>query len=61
MKTIEEKYGFKLCIHYQDFPVGDPIAETFIEKMANSQYIIAVMSDLSLRSEWCQFELMESL
>ena len=61
MKTLEETYGFKLCIHYRDFPLGDPIAETIIEKMTNSQYIIAVMSDLSLRSEWCQFELMESL
>ena len=61
MKTLEEKHGFKLCIHYQDFPVGDFIIDAITEKMNQSQYLIVVISDLSLKSEWCQFELTQAM
>ena len=61
MKTLEKEYGFKLCIHYQDFPVGELIIDAIIDKMNQSQYIIVVTSDLSLKSEWCQFELIQAM
>ena len=61
MKTLEEEYGFKLCIHYRDFPVGELIVDAIIDKMNQSQYIIVVISDLSLQSEWCQFELAQAM
>lgn len=57
MKTLEEQYSFKLCIHYRDFPVGEPIAQTIANKMLASRELIVVISDLSLQREWCRFEL----
>ena len=61
MKTLERDYGFKLCIHYRDFPVGEFIIDAIVDKMNQSQYIIVVISDLSLKSEWCQFELVQAM
>ena len=61
MKTLEKEYGFKLCIHYQDFQVGELIINAIIDKMNQSQYIIVVISDLSLKREWCQFQLLQAI
>ena len=61
MKTLEESYGFKLCIHYRDFPVGGSIIDTIISKMNNSRHLIVVISDVSMDSEWCQFELIQAM
>ena len=61
MKTLEEEYGFKLCIHYRDFPVGELIIDSIVDKMNQSQYLIVVISDVSLKSEWCQFELIQAM
>ena len=61
MKTLEGQYGFKLCIHYRDFPLGGGIAETIITQMQRSREMIIVISNVSLMREWCQFELMEAL
>ena len=61
MKTLEERYGFKLCIHYRDFPVGGSIVDTIISKMNNSRHLIVVISDVSMNSEWCQFELIQAM
>ena len=61
MKTLENFYGFNLCIHYRDFPVGALIHETIIEFVGKSREIILVVSDFFLSSEWCQFELDEAL
>ena len=61
MKTLEDYYGFKLCIHYRDFPVGGLIHETIIDMIDQSREVILVMSEFFLSSEWCQFELEVSL
>lgn len=61
MKTLEKKYGFQLCIHYRDFPVGGDVAETISERMSQSRELVLVLSDIALKSEWCQFELDEAL
>ena len=61
MKTLEESYGFKLCIHYRDFPVGGSIIDTIISKMNDSRHLIVVISDVSMNSEWCQFELIQAM
>jgi toll-like receptor 13 len=60
MKGLEIKYGFRLCIHYRDFPVGYNVAATIVEKMTQSREIIIILSDIALKSEWCQFELDEA-
>jgi hypothetical protein len=61
VKELENKYGFRLCIHYRDFPVGPNIADTIAEKMKKSREIIIILSDIAMRSSWCQFELDEAL
>ena len=57
MKTLEEYYGFHLCIHYRDFPVGEPIPFTISQSMGQSREIIILISEIALKSEWCRFEL----
>ena len=37
MKTLEQHYGFKLFIHYRDFPVGEDISAAIIEAMRKNQ------------------------
>ena len=58
MKKLESaEYGFKLCIHYRDFPVGDDIASTIIKSIHSSKHLIIVLSEIALGKPWCQFEL----
>lgn len=57
MKQLEEKYKFKLCIHYRDFPVGDDLFETIIQFIEDSHNIIIIISNNALKSEWVRFEL----
>jgi hypothetical protein len=61
MKELEKEYGFHLCIHYRDFPLGGAISETIIEKMTQSREIIIILSDIAITSNWCQFELDQAL
>ena len=57
MKTLEETYGFKLVIHYRDFLLGNPIIECIDTFMGKSRELIVVISEASLQSEWCRYEL----
>jgi toll-like receptor 13 len=61
MKILEHNYGFHLCIHYRDFPVGGFIYDAIVEKMSQSREIILIISDNSLKSEWCSYEIGEAL
>ena len=60
MRTLESTYGFHLCIHYRDFPVGGDIFHTIAEHMTDSNIIILVVSDISMASRMCQFEMDEA-
>jgi hypothetical protein len=56
MKVLEEKYGFRLCIHYRDFGFGS-IADMIVTKLTQSCCVIFILSEESLMSQWCQQEL----
>ena len=56
MKTLEDKYGFRLCIHYRDFPVGGTISSAIIQAIKQSNRLILVVSDRSICRPWCHFE-----
>ena len=45
MKTLEDYYDFKLCIHYRDFPVGGLIHETIIDMIDQGHEVILVISE----------------
>lgn len=57
MKTLENTYGFKLCIHYRDFPLGEWIVDAIVSAIHSSREIIIVVSEIALKSSWLQFEL----
>ncbi|XP_066298931.1 toll-like receptor Tollo [Branchiostoma lanceolatum] len=51
-----QKRGFKLCLHYRDFPVGACIATTIIESVEASRRTIILLSQNFVDSEWCALE-----
>ena len=52
-----ERYNFKYCIHWKDFPVGEVFAETIVKSVYDSFKIIAVVSENFANSNPCKFEL----
>ena len=62
MKKLESaEHGFKLCIHYRDFPVGEDISSTILKSIYSSKRLIIVLSEIALGKPWCQFELQVAL
>ena len=57
VKELEDKYGFKLCIHYRDFLAGRPIADEIVKNIKLSRVTIVVLSENALRSSWMRYEL----
>ncbi|XP_078658140.1 uncharacterized protein LOC144903637 [Branchiostoma floridae x Branchiostoma belcheri] len=51
-----EERGFKLCLHYRDFPVGACIATTIIETVEASRRTVILLSQNFVDSEWCALE-----
>ena len=51
-----ENSGYKLCLHFRDFPIGACIADTIIDSIDNSKRTIMVVSNNFVESEWCQYE-----
>ena len=62
MKTLEsDLYGFKLCIHYRDFPLGEDISTVIINSIRQSRQLIIVLSKCSVTRPWCQLEFQVAL
>ena len=57
LKILEDRYGFRLCIHYRDFVVGETTADQIVSCMSQSKINIAVISDDFLAKVWPIFEL----
>ena len=60
MQHLEEprqgRLGYKLCLHFRDFPVGGHIPETILGAVNDSRRVIMILSDNFLSSEWCNYE-----
>ena len=54
---LEDKYGFRLCLHYRDFPSCGDIADVIVNFIRRSHSIVVILSDNSVRRPWCEFEL----
>ena len=62
MKTLEsDLYGFKLCIHYRDFPLGENISTVIVNSIRQSRQLIIVLSKCSVTRPWCQLEFQVAL
>ena len=55
--TLEEKYGFKCCVHYRDFVVGVPFLENMVNSVYKSRKTIAVVSKNFFNSNYCGSEM----
>ncbi|XP_052087891.1 toll-like receptor Tollo [Mytilus californianus] len=56
----EKMEGYKLCLHFWDFPVGACIAETIIQSVEESSRTVKIVSHNFLQSEWCHYEFQTS-
>lgn len=54
---ILERYGFKYCIHWKDFPPGEVFRNTIVNSVYNSFKIIAVVSENFVNSDACTYEM----
>ena len=55
--TLEEKHGFKCCVHYRDFVVGVPFLENMVNSVYKSRKTIAVVSKNFFNSNYCGSEM----
>ena len=55
--TLEEKHGFKCCVHYRDFVVGVPFRENMVNSVYKSRKTIAVVSNNFFNSNYCGSEM----
>jgi hypothetical protein len=54
---IENKTGFKVCLHERDFEAGMPISENIVEAVDRSKKVVICISKSYLESQWCTFEM----
>ena len=56
-----EKRGFKCCIDFKNFTVGETIVQNIAEAICFSKKTIAVLSPDFIKSDWCKDELHKAL
>ena len=57
MKTLGDKYGFRLCIYLRDFLIGEAIVDEIQRGIRKSKAVIVILSENSLKSNYCKYEL----
>uniref|UniRef100_A0A8C6U0V5 TIR domain-containing protein n=1 Tax=Neogobius melanostomus TaxID=47308 RepID=A0A8C6U0V5_9GOBI len=58
MPELEERQGWKLCLHHRDFlPGRKPIMENITDAIYSSRKTLCVISRRYLQSEWCSREI----
>uniref|UniRef100_A0A8C0H4X2 TIR domain-containing protein n=1 Tax=Chelonoidis abingdonii TaxID=106734 RepID=A0A8C0H4X2_CHEAB len=57
LPTLEDKYHWKLCLHYRDFEPGKCILKNIVENIYASRKTICVITHHYLESEWCSKEI----
>ncbi|XP_072304306.1 uncharacterized protein [Eucyclogobius newberryi] len=54
---LEERQGWKLCLHHRDFQPGRAILENITDAIYSSRKTLCVISRQYLQSEWCSREI----
>lgn len=57
LPNMDQCSDIKVCLHERDFQVGLSILENIIHCMDASRYLLLVVSQSFLLSQWCQFEM----
>lgn len=55
--NLEKRSEITICLHERDFEVGMSILENIIQCMDQSRCLLLVVSESSLKSNWCSFEM----
>jgi hypothetical protein len=62
LKTLENKYGFKVYIRFRDYiPGGNEIIQEIIDTMKVSRVHILILSENSVDKPWWRYEMMLAL
>ncbi|XP_072948450.1 toll-like receptor 6 [Epargyreus clarus] len=54
---VERDCNISVCLHERDFQVGLSILENIVSCMDRSRFIMLILSQRFLLSQWCQFEM----
>uniref|UniRef100_A0A8C6U9J1 TIR domain-containing protein n=1 Tax=Neogobius melanostomus TaxID=47308 RepID=A0A8C6U9J1_9GOBI len=57
LHELEERQGWKLCLHHRDFIPGKSIFENITDAIYSSRKTLCVISRRYLQSEWCSREI----
>ncbi|XP_072314548.1 uncharacterized protein [Eucyclogobius newberryi] len=57
MPELEERQGWRLCLHHRDFQPGKAIIENITDAIYSSRKTLCVISRRYLQSEWCSREI----
>uniref|UniRef100_A0A8C6U0Q4 TIR domain-containing protein n=1 Tax=Neogobius melanostomus TaxID=47308 RepID=A0A8C6U0Q4_9GOBI len=57
LHELEERQGWKLCLHHRDFIPGKSIIENITDAIYSSRKTLCVISRRYLQSEWCSREI----
>ncbi|KAJ7991822.1 hypothetical protein DPEC_G00287850 [Dallia pectoralis] len=57
LPELEDRQGWRLCLHHRDFQPGKPIIENITDAIYGSRKTICVITRRYLESEWCSREI----